>query len=113
VRAGRSVIGVVVCVWWIAAGRVSAATTDVTTVFSNVGFELGNLSGWSVTRPNSDYVVSLSPAVNPTIDPADPANDPTTLTALARIYSTGSPDCICCVAAEIGQTNREEPLSLP
>jgi len=66
-----------------------AAALDVATLFSNIGFEAGNLSGWTLTQPNTDYVVSLSPTVNPSIDPADLANNPATLNAAAGTYFTG------------------------
>ena len=70
--------------------HAGAATLDVSTLFANIGFENGNLTGWTVTRPNTtNYVASLSPPVNPTIDPADPANNPATLTAPAGSFFTG------------------------
>ena len=69
--------------------KAEAVLVDVSTLFSNIGFENGNLSGWTLTRPNSSFVSSLTPPVNPTINPADPANDPTTLTAPAGAFFTG------------------------
>ena len=66
-----------------------AGAADVAGLLSNSGFETGNLSGWSLTQPNADYVSSLSPPVNPRIDPADPPNDPTTLIAPGGLYFVG------------------------
>jgi hypothetical protein len=72
----------------IASTRLLAA--DVSSLFSNPGFESGNLSGWTVTQPNTNnYVSSLSPPVNPSIDPADPGNNPTLLTAPSGSFFTG------------------------
>src|SRR5436190_22087250 len=63
---------------------------DIYSIFANAGFENGNLSSWSVTQPNTvNYVSSLSPPVNPTIDAADPGNNPATLTAPAGSFFTG------------------------
>ena len=68
----------------------SADPIDISTLFTNFGFESGNLSGWSVTRPNTtNYVASLSPQVNPIIDPADPGNIGSILTAPVGDYFTG------------------------
>ncbi len=69
--------------------NAQAETLDVSPLFSNIGFESGNLNGWKVTRPNNNYVASLSPAVNPSIDPADPANNPTLLSPPNGSFFTG------------------------
>jgi len=71
------------------AGGAGAANLDVTTLLPNSGFESGNLTGWSLTQPNTDYVVSLSPNVNPSIDPADVANNPALLVAPSGSFFTG------------------------
>jgi hypothetical protein len=67
----------------------SADAVDVCAVFSNIGFENGDLTNWTLTRPNTNFVASLSPAVNPTIDPADAANSPVVLVAAVGSYFTG------------------------
>jgi PEP-CTERM motif-containing protein len=66
-----------------------AAPIDISTVFNNSGFENGNISSWTVTRPNGHYVANLSPSVNPSINPADLANDPAMLVAPAGSCFTG------------------------
>jgi hypothetical protein len=66
-----------------------AHAVDVATLFPNIGFENGNLTGWTLTLVNTDYVSTLTPPVNPSIDPADAGNNPTTLTAPVGVYFTG------------------------
>jgi hypothetical protein len=71
------------------ASAATAANVDVASLLTNTGFEAGNISNWSLTLPNADYVSTLSPAVNPSIDPADGANNPATLVAPAGSFFTG------------------------
>ena len=52
----------------------SAATIQVEDIFSNAGFEDGNLNGWTATKPNSNYIFPTggNPIINPVIDPSGP-----------------------------------------
>ena len=45
---------------------VHAASHSIADLFGNSGFENGNLTGWTVTQPNSTYVASTT--VNPSIN---------------------------------------------
>lgn len=70
----------------------SAQVLDACNIFSNVSFEDGNLVGWTLTAPNSDYILTptgANPVIDPSIDPADVPNNPALLTAPAGFHFTG------------------------
>jgi hypothetical protein len=77
----------------LAPTRASAQTTlNLCSVLTNISFESGTLAGWTLTAPNGDYILTptgVNPVIDPTIDPADPANNPAVLTAPAGIHFTG------------------------
>jgi hypothetical protein len=65
---------------------------DVCGLFSNISFENGNLGNWTLTAPNGDYLLipdGTNPIIDPSIDPADLANNPATLSAPAGFHFTG------------------------
>ncbi len=79
---------IILCIAAVAAiGRVEGGIIDVGSVFGNLGLEDGDFGGWKLTHPNSSYVSSLS--LNPSIDPADPANDPSILAPPDGSFFTG------------------------
>ena len=65
---------------------------DACGLFPNIGFENGNLTSWTLTAPNGDYILTptgANPVIDPSIDPADLANNPAVLTAPAGFHFTG------------------------
>jgi len=68
------------------------AQLDACSIFSNIGFENGSLSGWKLTAPNGDYILVptvANPVIDPTINPADPGNNPAILLAAVGAHFTG------------------------
>jgi hypothetical protein len=67
-------------------------TLNACDVFTNISFENGNLGNWTLTAPNGDYILvpdATNPVIDPVINPADPADNPATLTAPAGFHFTG------------------------
>lgn len=67
----KTVCAVALCLLGTSA---SAVTIQIGDIFSNAGFENGNLSGWKATKPNGNYIFPTggNPVINPVIDPSGP-----------------------------------------
>ena len=90
-RSSRWFLGAAV-VFTALLPSAARAQLDACTIFSNIGFENGSLSGWKLTAPNADYIltpVAANPVIDPSINPADPANNPATLLPAVGAHFTG------------------------
>jgi len=70
----------------------AGVTLNACELFSNINFETGSLVDWTLTAPNADYLLAptgANPILDPSIDPADPANNPATLVAPVGVHFTG------------------------
>ena len=89
---GLAAIAAVTAAFVALAPSVAQAQINACSIFTNMGFENGNLSGWTLSAPNGDYVLvpdGTNPILDPSINPADPADNPALLSAPLGTHFTG------------------------